>query len=101
MQGGRDAARRGRAQSHNLLGLDLAYLARHNELARTELERRRHNVESMGLACRAVHVDNLRVRCEARCTTVVPWVVSAPDAPVACLKDSAGLNLRRRRDFPV
>jgi nucleotide-binding universal stress UspA family protein len=46
-------------QSHNLLGFDLTYLDRHNELARAELERRRQKVESLGLTCRAVQVDDV------------------------------------------
>lgn len=46
-------------QSHSLLGFDLTYLERHNELARAELARRCRQVEALGLACRPLQTEDV------------------------------------------
>lgn len=46
-------------QSHSLLGFDLTFLKRHNEMALSELQRRAQQVQALGLPCRIVQVEDV------------------------------------------
>ena len=46
-------------QAVNLLGFDMTFYERHDDLARRELERSRERVEALGFACRAVQFHDV------------------------------------------
>lgn len=93
-------------QSHDILGYDLTFVERHNQLARAELQRRCQQVEALGIACQGLQVEDVpdhgivTAAREAQCDIIVMGSHGRTSLSDALLGSTAE-NVVRQAPVPV